>query len=409
MLSFVNPNQCPAEGGIPVIITGSGFTDAAGVSFGSQPPGRLTARFTVDSDTQITATAPDSTATYESGSDLVVIVTTRAGSSAAGPAAPTVKFGKARAKPAQPDPGPKEADPDLPDADDQRKDIEHLGKPKTPEDRAKDDDDAMKKALGKLAEATLKQILDSDEGKKIADALDKTPTALKFGVPGAALAAAVTGLALKHGELPVSESPDIPLPIGGSLKVSAKFTWKGPVDKPTEVGLTFSFEGAPSKDSGGDDDPAARARGNDKLKDDLRKWNKGATFPEVPSGPPTPPPRPSSGGKPTLVENFDRKKGKGKRAWNLDKLSRDVSKLSGNGKTGRLQVVAFYDPGNSDDLDDARQGVDVTAKALEQWMPPFKGRIDTVVEMNTGARTFGLTGGDAAAIGTHDMAVIFIP
>ncbi len=65
------PTGGPASGGYPVVITGLNLTGATGVAFGSSP----VTRFTVDSDTQITATAP-------SGSGHVdVSVTTAGGSS----------------------------------------------------------------------------------------------------------------------------------------------------------------------------------------------------------------------------------------------------------------------------------------------------------------------------------------
>ena len=50
----VSPNSGPTAGGTTVAITGTGFTGASQVSFGSAPA----ANFTVNSDTSITATAP---------------------------------------------------------------------------------------------------------------------------------------------------------------------------------------------------------------------------------------------------------------------------------------------------------------------------------------------------------------
>jgi hypothetical protein len=54
-----------------VIITGTGFTGATGVSFG----GTAASSFTVDSDTQITAVSPAGTGTGD------ITVTTAAGTS----------------------------------------------------------------------------------------------------------------------------------------------------------------------------------------------------------------------------------------------------------------------------------------------------------------------------------------
>ena len=66
----INPDSDPA--GTAVTITGSGFTGAAGVAFG---PNQATS-FTVDSDSQITATCPPGTGTVD------VVVTTTKGISA---------------------------------------------------------------------------------------------------------------------------------------------------------------------------------------------------------------------------------------------------------------------------------------------------------------------------------------
>jgi IPT/TIG domain len=67
----LGPNLGPATGGTTVTITGSNFTPATGVMFGSSSA----ATFRVDSDTQITATSPTGTGAVD------VIVTTPAGAS----------------------------------------------------------------------------------------------------------------------------------------------------------------------------------------------------------------------------------------------------------------------------------------------------------------------------------------
>lgn len=54
VLASLSPDNGPESGGTTVVITGSGFTDASGVTFGDVPA----ASFTVDSDTQITVTTP---------------------------------------------------------------------------------------------------------------------------------------------------------------------------------------------------------------------------------------------------------------------------------------------------------------------------------------------------------------
>ena len=66
------------------------------------------------------------------------------------------------------------------------------------------------------------------------------------------VASVIPGLARQHQPLPITESPDIVVgTIGnGSVKVKFKFAWKGPVDRPTEVSGTFTFE-ASAPDKGG--------------------------------------------------------------------------------------------------------------------------------------------------------------
>ncbi|GAA3048724.1 hypothetical protein GCM10010464_11220 [Pseudonocardia yunnanensis] len=54
VITGLSPDQGPASGGTVVTITGTGFAGATSVTFG----GTLATAFTVDSDTQITATAP---------------------------------------------------------------------------------------------------------------------------------------------------------------------------------------------------------------------------------------------------------------------------------------------------------------------------------------------------------------
>ncbi|WP_326770728.1 IPT/TIG domain-containing protein (plasmid) [Streptomyces sp. NBC_01591] len=67
----LNPHQGPTSGGNQVVITGTNFTGATSVKFGTK-----SASFAVDSATQITAVAPSNNAAVQ------VIVTTPAGTSA---------------------------------------------------------------------------------------------------------------------------------------------------------------------------------------------------------------------------------------------------------------------------------------------------------------------------------------
>jgi hypothetical protein len=71
-VTTVSPGEGPVAGGTSVVITGTNFTDASGVTFGS-----AAALFTVDSDTQITATSPGNSA-----GQVAIAVTTTGGTSA---------------------------------------------------------------------------------------------------------------------------------------------------------------------------------------------------------------------------------------------------------------------------------------------------------------------------------------
>ncbi len=71
------PTSGPAAGGTSVVLTGTGFTGATGVSFSGIPA----SSFSVASDTTINAVAPAAVV----GASLPVVVTTPAGASAVGP------------------------------------------------------------------------------------------------------------------------------------------------------------------------------------------------------------------------------------------------------------------------------------------------------------------------------------
>ena len=77
-VSAVSPASGPVTGGTVLIITGSGFTDATAVTFGSTPA----SSFTVNSDTSITATAPPA-----AGIGAVDVTVTTAGGTSATSAA----------------------------------------------------------------------------------------------------------------------------------------------------------------------------------------------------------------------------------------------------------------------------------------------------------------------------------
>jgi hypothetical protein len=75
-VSSISPNRGPRAGGTTVTITGTGFTGATSVTFGT-----ASAKFTVNSDTQITATSPPGSGT------VAVVVTGPGGSSSTTPTA----------------------------------------------------------------------------------------------------------------------------------------------------------------------------------------------------------------------------------------------------------------------------------------------------------------------------------
>jgi hypothetical protein len=82
-VTSLSPATGPAAGGTVVTITGTGFTGATSVKFGSNPGTALT----VVSDTEITVTSPAGAV-----GAVPVTVTTPAGTSAAGPTAPTFTY-----------------------------------------------------------------------------------------------------------------------------------------------------------------------------------------------------------------------------------------------------------------------------------------------------------------------------
>jgi hypothetical protein len=73
-VTAISPASGSALGGDSVTITGSGFTGATAVDFGS-----VSAQMTVDSDTEITATSPPGNGTVD------VTVVTAAGTSSTSP------------------------------------------------------------------------------------------------------------------------------------------------------------------------------------------------------------------------------------------------------------------------------------------------------------------------------------
>ena len=78
----ISPNTGPAAGGTPVTITGTNFTGATAVRFGSTRP----TSFTVNSATSITATSP-------AGSGTVDVTVTNSGGTSATSSADQFTYG----------------------------------------------------------------------------------------------------------------------------------------------------------------------------------------------------------------------------------------------------------------------------------------------------------------------------
>ena len=140
--------------------------------------------------------------------------------------------------------------------------------------------------LGKIGEAFLK----TDLGKQIADAAQKDPLvkgAESFvdSLPGkiilgAAAAGTVTALAAEHKALP-AQLPAIPL---DRVKpgLSVKITYQGPVDKPTQATISFSYTPKSATDEKKQKQAASERQHSAWARDaaDLRQFQEGLKSPE---------------------------------------------------------------------------------------------------------------------------------
>jgi hypothetical protein len=473
-----------------VIITGSGFTGATGVAFGSAYGGtKLPAKFVVDSDTQITATTPDSTAIWSTGSDLTVVVTTPAGSSPDDKDALYVTFGDR----------PSSGTPMPPSPPGQKPSAATVGEIKELTELIQKVSDAAQRdpLVKKLREALVKiqPFMPDKDAKKLID--DAVKSLVEEGVKEGIMKILEAVAGKSATTMPDDRNqtgPDVPqkdldehilktpkIPIDDAPKKPARhfFEFRNGPRKTYEAGATIKFTIVPPDDfnsmngakrvvivAAADRDavnperlgrvdlesaspraiemPAPKKVGRYVIRVDIGlSFEDGnmqefevtpqTSNPKQGSSPAEPLPKisgdphgnlPQSGparGNPELLENFDRTKGPGKRPWDLDRLSREVAKRS-DGTRGRLQVVAYIDAetreGEDEETrrervgknqDQAVENAAVTKQALEQWMSKFKGRIDTAVAFKGSGRTFGLSGADASALGTHEIAVIFVP
>ena len=128
---------------------------------------------------------------------------------------------------------------------------------------------------------------------------------------------------------------------------------------------------------------------------------------------------PGDWSSPRLLQSFDSTAGPGKTPWNLDQLSKAIGAGFAASRGAALQIVAVFDPSTGESVearlasDQRRDGLvanlEVTKKALEQWIPALKGRIQTSLQLTGTGRTFGLGGDVAAQLGAREISVIFIP
>jgi hypothetical protein len=266
----------------------------------------------------------------------------------------------------------------------------------TQDDRDKATTKSYTDALQKVAEAALKEFLKTPQGKELQEyaekELDKVSPAVVYGIAGSVIAGALAGLAATHQESPITETPKLKLFNIGKVGVGATVTWKGPVDKPTESKVMFTF------DIPLGDDPA-------KKKVDT---SKGAAGPG-PSGDFRPPPKE---GRPVLIANFDGRYG-------VDKIMKDLASHTSADGGGRIIVVGYFTPAAEPadknaatpppPEDAVKEKTETMRRAIEQMVDTSRYRVEGFTEFKvTGGRTFGV-GAEASALGTRDMAVIFVP
>jgi hypothetical protein len=88
---------------------------------------------------------------------------------------------------------------------------------------------------------------------------------------------------------------------------------------------------------------------------------------------------PTGGPQPTtnVLQEFDVDKPKGGKAWDLDKLTRQIGEALKGHKDRYIEVVSYHgasaDP--IDSRESAKKRVDTVKKALLQWIPTLKGRL----------------------------------
>jgi hypothetical protein len=338
---------------------------------------------------------------------------------------------------------------------------------------SKEDEDTLTKAGENVVDSFFKLEQGKRLAEAASKAAEKLPTVVMVTVPAALVAAAFGGSFATKGELPIKASPDIPLPKIGNVEMKAKVTFKGPANKPTEASLTLTFAtgslevaaafkrtwidpGKPAADDnktgteaglsvkiplGKDAAKPAEPTDTEKTKaeiDRLRaeeeKFQKGKTFKPgsaeakeaelqkkaiaAVAGKGFEPS--SAGGKaPEVLQTFDPRPGPGKTPWNLDRLSKVIGERFNASPGATLHVVVNFAaaPGdteqgretNNASRDTAASDANSIKRALEQWLPVTKGRIQTSVQFKHGGRTFGLSAEDVELINNRGAAVLLIP
>jgi hypothetical protein len=341
--------------------------------------------------------------------------------------------------PAAPLPGLEE--PSRPDRD--KAALDALAAPPTPPvDTTAADQKKITDALGKVAEA----FVETPEGKRLLDpdSAKKLPPEVLVALPITLVSAAFAGFAglvATKTESPVTTSPDIPLPDIGGVKIKGKVTYKGPANRPTEASITLTFAKGSLEVA-----PAFKATWRDPAQPPSPDNASGITaglFVKIPLGPDAQsdkkepsdtekmraevaePARPEARtglrykpGPPEVLQSFDMKSGPGKRPWNLDRLSKQIGAAFAASRDGTLHVIAIFD-GIAGDTEEARKtngerqdaaaaNADVVKRALEQWLPFTKGRIETRIHFKGSEPMFGLSAEADAELGARDVSVIFV-
>ena len=318
----------------------------------------------------------------------------------------------------------------------------------TPEKEKPVLDKTITEPLGKVVEALFKPFSASADGQRWAELaskeVDKIPLPVLITVPAAVLSAALAGLYATKTESPITDSPDIPVRPGAKpsaaespasslslpkfllfllgketdhdkkkttrdfnelvnfftgLKVSAKGTFKGPANRPTEASITITFG-----KGGFEVSPSLKATWIDPALPptlDNKTGTEAGVSVKVPLGPEPPPKKeatetektaadierlraanaaargkfaagtaeakreeafdkaipgiaskaagaqgfaPSAPTKaPVILQSFDVKTGPGKTPWNLDQLLKKIQSALAASRNGTIQVVVFVE------------------------------------------------------------------